>query len=84
MDVINKIIMSPPTKKKLTQDVLGVVGFRRLHIPGYSLIVSPLCQVTQKKSPSLNGALSWKKPLNKLNRRHFLQYPLGQAKQKKM
>ncbi|KAF1675915.1 Retrovirus-related Pol polyprotein from transposon 17.6, partial [Pygoscelis papua] len=49
MDVINKITaMSPPTSKKETQAFLGVVGFRRMHIPNYSLIVSALYQVTQK------------------------------------
>ncbi|KAK4807067.1 hypothetical protein QYF61_018408 [Mycteria americana] len=51
MDVINKITaMSPPTSKKETQAFLGVVGFWRMHIPNYSLIVSPLYQVTQKKN----------------------------------
>ncbi|KFV50865.1 hypothetical protein N328_01767, partial [Gavia stellata] len=50
MDVINKMTaMSPPTNKKETQAFLGVVGFWRMHIPGYSLIVSPLYRVTQKK-----------------------------------
>ncbi|KFQ59744.1 hypothetical protein N334_13653, partial [Pelecanus crispus] len=50
MDVINKITaMSPPTSKKDTQAFLGVVGFWRIHIPNYSLIVSPLYQVTRKK-----------------------------------
>ncbi|GAB0207640.1 hypothetical protein GRJ2_003229700 [Grus japonensis] len=43
MDIINKIAaMSPPTNKKETQAFLGVVGFWRMHIPNYSLIVSPL------------------------------------------
>ncbi|KAK4826299.1 hypothetical protein QYF61_007146 [Mycteria americana] len=51
MDVINKITaMSPPTSKKETQAFLGVVGFWRLHIPNYSLIVSLLYQVTQRKN----------------------------------
>ncbi|KAK4811001.1 hypothetical protein QYF61_014473 [Mycteria americana] len=51
MDVINKITaMSPPTSKKETQAFLGVVGFWRMHIPNYSLIVSPLYQVTRKKN----------------------------------
>ncbi|KAK4807085.1 hypothetical protein QYF61_018426 [Mycteria americana] len=51
MDVINKITaMSPPTSKKETQAFLGVVGFWRMYIPNYSLIVSPLYQVTQKKN----------------------------------
>ncbi|GAB0207311.1 hypothetical protein GRJ2_003196700 [Grus japonensis] len=64
MDVINKIAaMSPPTNKKETQAFLGVVGFWRMHIPNYSLIVSPLYQVTQKKNDSND------KPLNKLNKK---------------
>ncbi|GAB0207781.1 hypothetical protein GRJ2_003243800 [Grus japonensis] len=51
MDVINKIAaMSPPTNKKETQAFLGIVGFWRMHIPNYSLILSPLYQVTQKKN----------------------------------
>ncbi|NXT47213.1 POL3 protein, partial [Pluvianellus socialis] len=50
-DVINKIAaMSPPTTKKKTQAFLGVVGFWRMHIPDYSLIVSPLYQVTRKRN----------------------------------
>ncbi|KAM6086134.1 uncharacterized protein LJ206_007568 [Theristicus caerulescens] len=49
MDGINKITaMSPPTSKKEAQAFLGVVGFWRMHIPNYSLIVSPLYQVTRK------------------------------------
>ncbi|GAB0176139.1 hypothetical protein GRJ2_000079100 [Grus japonensis] len=51
MDIINKIAaMSPPTNKKETQAFLGVVGFWRMHIPNYSLIVSPLYHVTRKKN----------------------------------
>ncbi|GAB0209835.1 hypothetical protein GRJ2_003449200 [Grus japonensis] len=51
MDVINKIAAtSPPTNKKETQAFLGVVGFWRMHIPNYSLIVSPLYHVTRKKN----------------------------------
>ncbi|KAK4822187.1 hypothetical protein QYF61_011172 [Mycteria americana] len=51
MDVITKITAtSPPTSKKETQAFLGVVGFWRMHIPNYSLIISPLYQVTQKKN----------------------------------
>ena len=51
MDVVNKIAaMSPPTSKKETQAFLGVVGFWRMHIPNYSMIVSPLYQVTRKKN----------------------------------
>uniref|UniRef100_A0A8B9QXY9 Uncharacterized protein n=1 Tax=Anas platyrhynchos TaxID=8839 RepID=A0A8B9QXY9_ANAPL len=36
--------------KKETQTFLGVVGFWRMHIPNYSLIVNPLYQVTRKKN----------------------------------
>ncbi|KAK4827442.1 hypothetical protein QYF61_017999 [Mycteria americana] len=51
MDVINKItVISPPTSKKETQASLGGEGFWRTHIPNYSLIVSPLYQVTRKKN----------------------------------
>ncbi|GAB0202585.1 hypothetical protein GRJ2_002724100 [Grus japonensis] len=51
MDVINKMAaMSPPTNKKETQAFLGVVGFWRMHIPNYSLIVSPLYHITRKKN----------------------------------
>ncbi|KAK4823102.1 LOW QUALITY PROTEIN: hypothetical protein QYF61_025840 [Mycteria americana] len=51
VDVINKTTaMSPPTSKKETQAFLGVVGFWRMHILNYSLIVSPLYQVTRKKN----------------------------------
>ncbi|KAF4794899.1 hypothetical protein TURU_097771 [Turdus rufiventris] len=51
MDVVNKIAaMSPPTSKKETQSFLGTVGFWRIHIPGYSQMVSPLYHVTQKKN----------------------------------
>ncbi|KAK4810487.1 hypothetical protein QYF61_004267 [Mycteria americana] len=51
MDVINKITaMSPPTSKKETQAVLGLVAFQRMHIPNYSRIVSPLYEVTRKKN----------------------------------
>ncbi|GAB0209781.1 hypothetical protein GRJ2_003443800 [Grus japonensis] len=51
MDVINKrAAMSPPTNRKETQAFLGVVGFWRMHIPNYSLIVSPLYHITQKKN----------------------------------
>ena len=43
MDVVNKIAtMSPPANKKETQAFLGLVGFWRMHIPGYSQLVSPL------------------------------------------
>ncbi|NWH96424.1 POL5 protein, partial [Aegithalos caudatus] len=56
MDVINKITaMSPPSNKKETQSFLGVVGFWRMHIPDYSLIVSPLHRVTRKKNNFLWG-----------------------------
>ncbi|GAB0207263.1 hypothetical protein GRJ2_003191900 [Grus japonensis] len=51
MDVVNKIAaMSPPANKKETQAFLGLVGFWRMHIPGYSQLVSPLYQVTRKKN----------------------------------
>ncbi|GAB0206665.1 hypothetical protein GRJ2_003132100 [Grus japonensis] len=51
MDIINKIAaMSPPTNKKETQAFLDGMGFWRMHIPNYSLIVSPLYHVTRKKS----------------------------------
>ncbi|KAK4831072.1 hypothetical protein QYF61_015270 [Mycteria americana] len=51
VDAINKITaMSPPTSKKETQAFLGIVGFWRLHIPRYSLIVSPLYQLTWKNN----------------------------------
>ncbi|GAB0203731.1 hypothetical protein GRJ2_002838700 [Grus japonensis] len=51
MDIINKIAaMSPPTNEKETQAFLGGVGFWRMHIPNYSLIVSPLYHVTWKKN----------------------------------
>ncbi|KAK4833069.1 hypothetical protein QYF61_027731 [Mycteria americana] len=50
MDAINKTtVMSPPTSKRETQAFLGIVGFWRMHMPNYSLIVSPLYQVTRKK-----------------------------------
>ncbi|GAB0206206.1 hypothetical protein GRJ2_003086200 [Grus japonensis] len=56
MDIINKIAaMSPPTNKKETQVFLGVVGFWRMHIPNYSLIVSPLYHETRKKNDSKWG-----------------------------
>ncbi|GAB0210061.1 hypothetical protein GRJ2_003471900 [Grus japonensis] len=56
MDIINKIAaMSPPTNKKETQAFLGVVGFWRMHIPNYSLIVSPLYRITQKKNNFKRG-----------------------------
>ncbi|NXF11373.1 TF29 protein, partial [Smithornis capensis] len=51
MDVVNKIAtMSPPVNKKETQAFLGLVGFWRMHIPGYSQLVSPLYRVTRKKN----------------------------------
>ncbi|PKU33081.1 hypothetical protein llap_16618 [Limosa lapponica baueri] len=51
MDVINKMAgMSPSTSKKEAQAFLGIVGFWRMHIPDYSLIVSPLYRVTRKKN----------------------------------
>lgn len=49
MDLINKITDTLlPISKKNTS--LGIVGFWRMHVPNYSLIVSLLCQVTQKKN----------------------------------
>ncbi|KQK73636.1 hypothetical protein AAES_165338 [Amazona aestiva] len=55
-DVINKITaMSPPTNKKETQAFLAAVGFWRMHIPNYSLIVSPLYHVTRKKNDFKRG-----------------------------
>ncbi|KAK4805199.1 hypothetical protein QYF61_002441 [Mycteria americana] len=49
--VTNKVTaMSPPTSKKETPAFLGVVGFWRMHIPNYSLIASPLYQVTPKEN----------------------------------
>ncbi|KQK93200.1 hypothetical protein AAES_34690 [Amazona aestiva] len=51
IDVINKITpMSPPTNKKETQAFWGVVGFCRMHILNYIVIVSPLYHVTRKKN----------------------------------
>ncbi|KFQ08937.1 hypothetical protein N329_08851, partial [Haliaeetus albicilla] len=50
-DVINKVTaMFPPTSKKEIQPFLGFLGLQSMHIPNYSLIVSPLYQVTQKKN----------------------------------
>ena len=41
-DVNNKITaMSLPTNKKETQSFLGLVGFWRMHVSNYNLIVSP-------------------------------------------
>ncbi|KFO63346.1 hypothetical protein N302_01065, partial [Corvus brachyrhynchos] len=55
-EVINKITaMSPPTNKKETQALLGAVGFWRMHIPEYSMIVSPLYLMTQKRNNFLLG-----------------------------
>ncbi|GAB0210130.1 hypothetical protein GRJ2_003478800 [Grus japonensis] len=51
MDIINKIAaLSPPTNKKETQAFLGIVGFWRMHIPNYSLILNALYHVTRKKN----------------------------------
>ncbi|PKU47294.1 hypothetical protein llap_2393 [Limosa lapponica baueri] len=50
-DVVRKIAtVSPPANKKGTQAFLGLVGFWRMHILGYSQLVSPRYQVTQKKN----------------------------------
>ena len=49
-DVVDKITaMSPLTNKKETQSFMGVVDFWRMHVPNYSLIVSPLYHVMWKK-----------------------------------
>lgn len=49
-DVINSVaVVSPPTNKRDTQAFLSIVDFWRMHIPDYSLIVSPLYQETWKK-----------------------------------
>ena len=51
MNVINKIAaMSLPVNRKETQSFRGVVGFWRMHVPNYSLTVSPLYQVAWKKN----------------------------------
>ncbi|KFV39558.1 hypothetical protein N328_00593, partial [Gavia stellata] len=51
MNVINKITaMSPPTNKKETPAFLSVMVFWRMHMPGLSLIISPLHRVTRKKN----------------------------------
>lgn len=39
-----------PTNRKKIQAFLGLVCFWRLHIPDYSLMVSPVHQVTWKKN----------------------------------
>jgi len=55
-DVINKITaISLPTDTKETHFFLGVVGFWRMHVPTYSLIVNLLYQVTQKKYNFVQG-----------------------------
>ena len=69
MDVVDKITaMSPPTNKKETQSFLGIVGFWRMHVPNYSLIVSPLYQVTWKKNDFIWGPDS-SRLLSRLSRR---------------
>jgi len=51
MDAINKrAAMSPPTSKTETQTFLDVVGFWRMYISNYSMIVNPLYPVTSKKN----------------------------------
>ncbi|XP_048786412.1 uncharacterized protein LOC125686463 [Lagopus muta] len=42
--------MSPPTSKRETQSFLGAVGFWRMHVPNYSLIVSLLYHVTRMRN----------------------------------
>ncbi|XP_048786341.1 uncharacterized protein LOC125686417 isoform X3 [Lagopus muta] len=50
-DVMDKITaMSPPTSKRETQSFLGAVGFWRMHVPNYSLLVSPLYYVTRMRN----------------------------------
>ncbi|RMC20177.1 hypothetical protein DUI87_01023 [Hirundo rustica rustica] len=50
MDVVNKIAtISPPANKKETQAFLGLVGFLRMRVPGYSQFVIPLYQAIRKK-----------------------------------
>lgn len=47
--MINKLlVMSPLVGKKETQAFLGIMGFWRMRIPGYSQFGSPLCWVTWK------------------------------------
>ncbi|KAK4810038.1 LOW QUALITY PROTEIN: hypothetical protein QYF61_005101 [Mycteria americana] len=50
VDVIKIATMSPPANKSETLPFLGLVGFWRMHTPGYSQLVSPLYQVTQKQN----------------------------------
>ena len=69
MDVVDKITaMSLPTNKKETQSFLGIVGFWRMHVPNYSLFVSPLYQVTWKKNDFIRGPDS-SRLLSRLSRR---------------
>lgn len=42
--------MFPPNCKKETQAFSGIVGFCRMLVPNYSLILSPLCQVIWKNN----------------------------------
>jgi len=63
-DVIDKVTaMSPPTDKEEKQSFLGVVGFWRMHVPSYSLIVSPLYQVMRKKNDFYMGRDTRGRPL---------------------
>ncbi|KFV68316.1 hypothetical protein N307_10822, partial [Dryobates pubescens] len=51
VDVVNRVsTMANPTNKQETLRFLGIVGFWRLHIPGYSQIVKPLYDVTRKRN----------------------------------
>lgn len=48
--------MYPLNSKKETQSFPDAEGFWRICIPDYSLIVSLLCQVTQKKNDFVWGS----------------------------
>ncbi|KAJ7427086.1 hypothetical protein WISP_09734 [Willisornis vidua] len=50
-EIVNKIIvMAPLTSKKEMQAFLGAIGFRRMYIPEYNQIMSPLYLVTHKRN----------------------------------
>lgn len=50
-DVVNKIrATSPPTSGEEMQEFLDVVGSWQMHIPNYSHIVAPLCQVASRRN----------------------------------
>ena len=49
--VIDRITPLPPlSSKRETQSFLGIVGFWRIHVPNYILVVSPLYQAARKKN----------------------------------